>query len=171
MKKKIMNSGFWFVFFGYLLLLLDIVFLSRWSVRGEIRALNLQPFASIRSYIHLNPEPYEKLIDVNIWGNLLLFLPLGIYVMVLFKQIAVRRGLLLVALSSLTIEVLQYLLGVGSGDIDDFFLNLLGGSLGIGIYLLVAKRFPSQVKEIISGLSLLIGLPILLLAVLLWLIN
>jgi len=67
----------------------------------------------------------------NLAGNVLLFMPLGFFLPLLRPQSngAVRVGAA-VAGSSLLLEVIQLLTGLGGFDVDDLILNVLGGLMG-----------------------------------------
>ena len=89
----------------------------------------------------------------NIIGNILLFLPLGMFLPYLFRAFNSIRNLILICLlGSLTIELTQLILRqfgtYRTVDIDDIILNTIGGILGWLIYTkliakyLVIKRKP-----------------------------
>ncbi|WP_445669977.1 VanZ family protein [Peribacillus sp. FSL H8-0477] len=60
----------------YLLLLTYTVFIGR----DSIRSVNLIPFHSIKNFIIVdNGIGGTRIIDMNIWGNILMFIPAGIY--------------------------------------------------------------------------------------------
>ena len=69
-----------------------------------------------------------------------MFLPLGYFLPVIWPEL--RRLLRTLALSAFTViavEISQVLLLVGSCDIDDLILNLLGVALGYGFYRITQK--------------------------------
>ncbi|GJM79889.1 hypothetical protein HMSSN139_23850 [Paenibacillus sp. HMSSN-139] len=43
-------------------------------------------------------------------------------------------------IASLLLEIIQYVLALGSSDIDDVLLNTMGGVIGIGIYRWFRKK-------------------------------
>jgi hypothetical protein len=91
----------------------------------------------------------------NIFGNVLVFVPLGLYLpMVIPAMRTFLRTLTAAVLASMTLEALQYLLGTGSTDIDDVWLNGLGGALGYLLYLLVAKVSSGRVPATVWVLAL-----------------
>lgn len=101
-------------------------------------SVNLIPFKTIFAYI--NHPPNAKTALINIGGNILAFLPLGILVPAILKGLRNYRKILLTALgASLSIEIIQMLLRIGSSDIDDIILNILGGLLGYAVFYLVLK--------------------------------
>lgn len=173
MKKTILKFGFWFIFIAYLVIYVRIVFLSRSSVGSGPRWVNLVPFQTIQEYINLNPGPYERMIDVNIWGNILLFVPMGIYASSLQPKVSIVKGLLIVFLVSLGTEIVQFTLAIGSADVDDLILNTIGGLIGIMGYFLLYQLMKNReaLDTFISIVSLLIGLPVIVVSILLYVLN
>ncbi len=76
----------------------------------------------------------------NVLGNVLLFVPLGFYYSYFLKIKNYIYILLMVLLSSLTIETTQLLIG-RVFDIDDILLNVIGGTIGYLSYLVLDKLF------------------------------
>ena len=113
---------------------------------GQLRAhFNPVPFRTIGLYLGLLERPSRpwlvRLARVNLWGNILLFVPLGLLPPLLQpKMRSLWRTLLLAALVMVTVEVLQMLLLVGTCDVDDLILNLLGAALGYGLFKLTRHR-------------------------------
>lgn len=85
----------------------------------------------------------QSLGVMNIVGNVIMFMPLGWLVVVLWPNRAVARAVVVSALVSLAIETWQTL-GGSPGDIDDVVLNSLGGLLGalmvLGIQRVARRR-------------------------------
>lgn len=157
--KKILNTGYWLVLLFYLYLLIDIVFFAR-DVR---RSINLTPFNMI----------VEQGFTLNVWGNVLMFIPLGLYFADFMKKFNLWKILFYIIGISLFIEVTQYVLKRGTSDIDDLILNTVGGLIGIMFYLLIKTIFKNQerVHNAVSILSLVVGIPIVLLTILLFVYN
>ena len=96
--------------------------------------LNLKPFVYLFDY----PTMREALL--NLIGNTLMFLPLGIVWPAVFWQLNTHGKVIGAGFGvSLTIEILQLPFFGRSTDIDDLILNTLGFLLGYGIYLLARK--------------------------------
>lgn len=107
--------------------------------------LNLQPFHTIRLFGRLlvpPVRPYLMRIALrNLLGNIFLFTPLGCFLPVLFSPL--RKfwlTLLSVVIVVSCIEICQLVLMVGTCDVDDLILNVLGASIGYGLYKLSALR-------------------------------
>lgn len=168
--KKILNISYWAILFFYLFLLADTVFIGR----DSIRSVNLIPFDSIRNFIMINNGiGGTRIIDMNIWGNILMFIPAGIYFILHNASKSITKNLFFIFLLSLFIEVIQYIFALGATDIDDIILNLTGGLIGLIIYKITQKIFKNdiKIKKVISILSLIVGLPIFVLFILLIIAN
>lgn len=170
MMKKFLNITYWAILFFYIFLLTDTVFISR----DSIRSVNLIPFESIRNFIMVdNGIGGTRIIDMNIWGNILMFIPAGIYLILHNTSKSITKNLLYIFLLSLFIEVVQYIFALGATDVDDIILNLAGGFIGLVIYKIAEKIFKDdiKIKNAISILSLLVGLPIFVLFIILVIAN
>ncbi|WP_138159499.1 VanZ family protein [Peptoniphilus catoniae] len=98
--------------------------------------VNLVPFKTIRSYIRYSGFFHSF---TNIFGNILIFIPMGFMIPVLYKDMRdLKKILIFLSLISILIETVQFFVG-RSVDIDDFILNVLGGSIGYLIYKLRSK--------------------------------
>ncbi|MGM0789771.1 MAG: VanZ family protein [Bacillota bacterium] len=97
---------------------------------------NIIPFQNTINYITGSDRFNQDIIINNTIGNIVIFLPLGLFLPMLFKRC---RSLLRVSVSSIiitfSIEILQFLLQIGQFDIDDIILNTTGCILG---FLIVA---------------------------------
>ena len=131
-QNKAINIIFWIIFIFYLILMLGLLFLSRSGM--DSNNINLIPFKSIAEGINVYNGIEYRLVDDQVWGNIVIFIPAGIYLMVLSKKSSILRSLLIVFLISLGIEIVQYVFKIGASDIDDIILNCLGGIIGILIY-------------------------------------
>ena len=78
---------------------------------------------------------------VNLAGNVIMFVPLGVFLPVIWKRLRSFWWFLLTSASLiLLVEVLQYVTGLGSCDIDDLILNLPGTMLGWLCHPLFLKK-------------------------------
>ena len=84
---------------------------------------NLIPFKSIIEIIN-NSSIYA--IIINIFGNLLIFVPLEYFIIELFNVKKIIPNFLISVGSILLIEILQYIFRVGIFDIDDIILDVFG---------------------------------------------
>jgi glycopeptide antibiotics resistance protein len=99
---------------------------------GDGYSYNLVPFFTIKKYIiyhdHFNFDTWFK----NLFGNIVLFIPIGLFLPLFNKKY--RHVLALAAASILLItivELTQMLTRVGSFDIDDIILNTFGALIGL----------------------------------------
>ena len=74
------------------------------------------------------------------------FIPVGVYLCLLFKEIPFWGKAALIFAVSLALEGSQYVLAVGSFDITDLITNTAGGIIGIGVYLIGRTLFRDKVK-------------------------
>ncbi|MET9405085.1 VanZ family protein [Streptomyces sp. NPDC002935] len=98
---------------------------------------NLHPGRSLRAYLD-QPELRDAVKQIG--GNLLLGVPFGVLLPVVFPKIrGILRVLALTAVVMLLVELVQGALITGrSFDIDDVILNTTGALVG---YLLLGRRF------------------------------
>lgn len=125
----------WVSFIG-----LSIIFPTRlYGNYGDV-SHNLIPFDSIVSYF-INFTRYNfNTWFYNTFGNVLVFIPLGIFLPLIFNAIKrLSQVILVIVICSLTIEVLQYVTLLGVFDVDDIILNLLGGTSGYLLTILIIK--------------------------------
>ena len=97
---------------------------------------NLVPFRTINAYINaIADRSMSRSIPIqNIVGNVLAFMPLGFFLPFFIKKMAeLRRYAITVSISIMAVELLQFILMVGSMDVDDFILNLAGALIGFVI--------------------------------------
>lgn len=82
-----------------------------------------------------------KTIIINIFGNILMFVPFG-FLGIIFPKLNDFKNLIIHFLSAITIvESLQYFTRLGIFDIDDIILNTIGMATGFWIYQWLNRRF------------------------------
>lgn len=112
-----------------------------------LRHLNLKPFGTIRRYLWVLRHPRSDYLlrqaVANLFGNIALFLPLGFLPPMLSEKMRrLWKTLLLATSVMITVEILQALLLVGTCDVDDVTLNVLGAAIGYGAFRLCRKKEP-----------------------------
>ena len=132
-KKKVLKLSHIIVFIYYVILLFNMVVFARYN---SIDSYNLIPFKSIVD-IFKNGTTYEVII--NIFGNLLVFMPLEYFLIELFKVKRLPINFILSFGIILLIEVFQYVFKVGVLDIDDLILCTFGMMLFYIIYTKIKK--------------------------------
>ena len=143
------------VFALYAAFLLKLLFLSR--APGSERSVNLVPFASIANYSSSHARGAGRIAFANVVGNILIFIPLGVYASWLRNRASAWVTMLTVASVSVAVEIIQGVFGVGASDIDDVILNSVGGLIGILTFMLLSAilRERSRVRSALAVLSLL----------------
>lgn len=79
------------------------------------------PFYSIKEYIFSNSVTIKKIAFSNLFGNIVIFIPLGTYLSLFKNNKRVITNLQFIFIVSLFIEIIQGLLGIGAPNIDDTF--------------------------------------------------
>lgn len=143
-KKKFVfyKEIFFLIFMVYVLSLFQVVTFEDPTL-GLLQN-NLTPLKEIMRY-----EFGSRLFIKNVVGNLLMFVPYGLFVSILAKLDKWYQALFLVAFASVTVEATQLLIG-RVFDIDDIILNICGGTFGYFLYFLgmkIADRFPKLLKN------------------------
>lgn len=129
-------------FLIYMMVLFDFVFFSAEFGRVNAEVLryqnsNLIPFKTIQNYIRVREYLNPSVFIINVLGNIAAFVPFGFLFPVIFKSS--RRLVWLFILStglSVFIEVTQGYMAVGVMDVDDVILNVMGGILGYGFFMI-----------------------------------
>lgn len=143
------------VFALYAAFLLKLLLLSR--APGSERSVNLIPFASIADYAFSHSPGAGQAAFANVVGNILVFIPLGVYASWLRHRAPAWLAMLAVASVSVAVETIQGVFAVGASDIDDVILNFVGGLIGmLAFWLLSATlRERSRLRTALALLSLL----------------
>jgi glycopeptide antibiotics resistance protein len=150
-KKRVLQV----LLFGYCLLLIKVmVFKDVPLIQLGVLMLNFGgthegppnfiPFKTILPY--LIGEKGLLIGAINIVGNIILLVPVGLMVPFVFPAVHLKKSILFAVFSGLIIEGMQTLLHVGIFDIDDVILNGLGYLMGYWIYL-VLPRFWHLLKS------------------------
>ncbi|MBO7503349.1 MAG: VanZ family protein, partial [Clostridia bacterium] len=116
----------WIILFKMAVRLDDVGF-------GTVRAWNLIPFRySEETSFHLT----------EVLENVIALVPLGVYLGML--KTGAWKAILIGAAASVTLEALQFALGIGAADITDVITNTAGTAIGVGIYLLLTRVFKNR---------------------------
>lgn len=158
-RAKAETVAIFAVFAVYAAFLLRLLLFSR--APGSERSINLIPFASIAEYVSSHSSGTARVAFANVVGNILIFIPLGVYVSWLRHRAAAWLTMLTVASVSVAVEIIQGVFAVGASDIDDVILNCVGGIMGILTFRLlsVVLRNQSLVRTAMAVWSLL-ALPV-----------
>lgn len=158
--KEILLYGFIF----YILCLFYVVTFKdvTWSTNNFI------PFKEILRYDITSQEFYK-----NIIGNMFMFIPLGFFAGYILKLRNVKPALLISFIVSVSIEFTQLFIG-RVFDIDDIMLNIVGGTIGYFIYIIInyiQDHMPKVLQNVILYNIIIISIVILLIMYLLKIIN
>ncbi len=116
------------------------------------RYMNLTPFKTIRPFLEWYPDYNlrEKILNQTV-GNILIFVPFGVYLPYFSKKKRSCANFLFFSLFLIfCIEISQVLSLFGSFDVDDIILNLIGCLIGFVCYQLsagTARLFHSVKKR------------------------
>ncbi len=129
------------LFLVYCGVMLWLLFGQRWGQPSALSQINLVPLKTIKQYISLlYNETFRTHAIINLAGNVLVFVPLGYLLPKIWERLrGFFRTTITVMLLVILIELLQYVTGLGSCDIDDLILNLIGAILGY-IFWKMKKR-------------------------------
>ena len=124
-----------------LAVIIRFVFFPRALVNGHVQSLVFDPATAFPFRVNLVPFvhlfDYDNVRDIiwNIVGNMIMFIPTGIVLPVIYKKLDCFWKVVAVgALISLCIEILQLPFPSRASDVDDLILNTLGVAVGYGIY-------------------------------------
>lgn len=143
-KRKYLETA---LFLAYCGLMLWLLFDRSRAAEGVpyweqvARNHNLRPFHTVMLYTRLlasSRRGLVKLAIVNLLGNVVMFVPLGFFLPRILPRLRkLWRTLLACAGIVTTVELIQLFTLVGSCDVDDLILNLVGAALGYGIFRLI----------------------------------
>ena len=124
------------VLFGWILIVVSLTFFPfRIVLYDWYGSANFVPFASI---VQLVTETAPGVAIWNILGNIVLFVPFGLVLPLLFDRMQTLLSVLWrVAVISAFIESLQIFTRSRAVDVDDIILNTLGGAIGFLIFLAI----------------------------------
>ncbi|MGL5751855.1 MAG: VanZ family protein, partial [Paraclostridium sp.] len=112
------------------------------------RSANLIPFKTIVDFIKIGMTESSLLWAFsNIFGNICIFMPLGYLLPMFFEKFRSLKNTAIVAITlSIFFEITQYVLAIGSLDIDDLILNTIGGISGYLVYVGIKKLINDEKK-------------------------
>lgn len=101
--------------------------------------------------------------------NILIFIPLGVYLGVLYRKHSFVKMLIIILSITLIVESTQYLLKTGAFDTTDLLTNTLGGLIGLIFFQCIASLFSDSLKtqRIVNLIAFIGTLALILLLILL----
>ena len=103
---------------------------------------NLLPFKTILSYLF--GEKGLIIALINLVGNIVLLVPIGFLVPFVYRNMTLKKSLVLAVTAGVTIEMMQVVSRVGIFDIDDIILNALGVIIGYWTFTILAEWMRSK---------------------------
>lgn len=145
MKKEFNHKAVMkLLFIIYMCVLMYVVFfaeaMGRTSQDGYV--YNLTPLKEIKRFMKYiwDNDALGSVARLNIFGNIIAFIPFGIYLPYTSESKLGFISTFLYTFSlSLTIELVQLITKVGSCDVDDIILNSLGGVIGYILWYIYKK--------------------------------
>ncbi len=129
------------LFVTYLAALMKITALRQAGLSALLEAhsfRSIQLFPLIHTFRELENGLWAFLYPVL--GNIIWFVPLGFFLPWLWKGIRCGKALMIAAITSLCIEITQWLLQSGISDVDDVIFNSLGALLGWWLFVAVFQK-------------------------------
>ena len=148
---------YFIVLFWILLFKLGVQF----SYMGT-RRFNLIPFNEFF-------EPTIRVDKGGLIANVVIFIPLGVYVGLLFKRWSFVAKLVLIFSVSFLFEAIQYVFRIGAFDSTDIATNTFGGMIGLLCYSILMRVFSngSRTERFINVIGAMGTVTMLVLLVLL----
>lgn len=134
------------------------------SLLPQFRGINLIPFAGSGV---VNGNIYWD----EIWNNVLVFVPVGLYIGMLKPEKTFVKKLLPIAGLSLVYEVMQYLFSIGASDSTDVITNTAGGAAGLAVYFLLSKLLKEKTNRILNRAAIVCTALVCILLALLIVLN
>lgn len=104
---------------------------------------NFVPFKSIIPL--LSGQGNQLIAMVNLFGNIIPFMPIGLLVPLVARSTSWQKALVLGVVTGLTFEVMEVVFRVGIFDVDDILLNAFGVMLGYGVFAMFKR--PAQLAR------------------------
>lgn len=137
-NRKLLAVFAWTGFIIYIILMGYFLFFCErlGRVPGNEYRYNLEPLIEIKRYWNHKIEIGSMNVVLNLFGNVVCFMPLGFVIPILSNRKWKFIGTaFMCCFASCFVETMQLISKLGSFDIDDIILNTFGGLLG---YLLFA---------------------------------
>jgi len=105
--------------------------------------INLVPFRTVAEYVEMYKTNAASLVRhavINLGGNVGVFIPLGIFLPALWDKLMQTKAMFICSSAIIAaVEIVQYFTLLGSLDIDDYILNMVGIFIGFLLYKLDKK--------------------------------
>ena len=141
-EKNILREVAINIFFIYFLVLIELTICKRGALEIGFRNKFYVNYIPFKETINMFKDNFMGIGNAlyNVLGNILLFVPLGFFIPLLFnKKNKISSVALYGACTSILIEAIQLITSNNLTDIDDVIFNTLGAILGFFIYNLLNK--------------------------------
>lgn len=140
-KKRLRILGkilfvFYMGFIVYFLLFSDIYGRSLEGMQEY--HYNLELFKEIKRFWYYKEQLGLYAVFTNLLGNVLIFVPFGFFMPMASKYRSFFSAVFYSFALSFCVETFQLITKVGSFDVDDLFLNTIGGAIGYIIFIICA---------------------------------
>lgn len=133
-QKSYIRKVTWLLFILYMAIMAYFLFFSEGLNRSDAEGLyryNLTLFQEIKRGFWCLRHDNFKYFFLNVILNVVAFAPFGFILPIISWKNRKFINIFLLSLElTLTIEILQLIFKVGIFDVDDIFLNTVGGALG-----------------------------------------
>ena len=153
-RKTLQKTIYYMLFVIYGLTMLWLLFGRRQYHRDMMDMLvNLRPLKTIRAYLYVLQNREEayllRIAAFNLFGNVVLFIPYGIFLPYLFNRLrSLWKVMLFGAVTIVCVELLQIATLRGSCDVDDLILNMMGILIGYIVFRIAHLRCPKNTGEL-----------------------
>ena len=163
---KIIKVLSYILFFLYVLLMLWLMFGQRLLHRLTTPSIdwlenywyeffdqiNLMPFHTIVEFTMALMDGWDYIAIMNLAGNIVMFIPLGFLLPYITKRaLAFKQCMTISLVCILCAELIQIFTLLGSFDIDDLILNMIGVSIGFWLQGILNRLFQASQKSITTN--------------------
>lgn len=134
-----------YILFLFYFLLVSELYGRCGSLRGY--RYNLVLFREIRRFWTYRRQLGAAAAAANLLGNVLIFLPFGFFTSMASRSRSFSGAAASSFALSLLVELIQLVMKVGCFDVDDLFLNTMGGMLGyisFAAYSRIRRRYAEK---------------------------
>ncbi len=149
-QKDRIRKGSWFLFLIYMAVMVYFLFFSEGFHRtdGTLYQYNVNLFQEIKRGFWCLEHGDIQYFIVNVVLNVVAFVPFGFILPIISPKNRKLFNVFLLSLEmTLAIEILQMVFRVGIFDIDDIYMNTLGGTLGYVLYEICCWSLRKRIKR------------------------
>ncbi|MVB10239.1 VanZ like family protein [Caprobacter fermentans] len=159
-KERILSCCIYAFFILYIVFLLRITLFKQApmynlfaAIGASERTISIIPFKSIFDMISTDVS-LMRILE-NVFGNIIIFIPFGLLLPMILKK-ENKNTILNGVIFSAFIEIIQFILGLGSTDIDDLIFNTIGVITGYLLFTTIKKQSKSNLSFLVSVTTLVL---------------